>query len=145
MTLQYAGRAINTGGGSFWTIVFSTLFFILIMFGAIFVYHYPNRDWLPTMRLNNLRLFSSPFVFARFENTGNDGNEYENITVGVSEMSETDTATGYAIKNPMYEATSSKQSDAKKLIGLAENVSYKKTDDDEVETGLEEINIIENI
>lgn len=97
------------------------------------------------MRIDNLRLFSSPFVFARFENTGNDGNEYENITVGVSEISETDTATGFAIKNPMYEATSSKKNEGQKSIGLTESVLYKKPEDDEVETGLEDINIIENI
>lgn len=152
-----SGAAFNPGNYSFWNIVFICLFITILFYGIIYVY-YEKSEKLPELksipylrRLNYYRIFSSPFVFARFENVHNDG-EYENIAVNLEHApSIVDLAAESAFKNPISinsEATTSAY-EKPKSINFSESVSFKKSqvryDDDDYnkieETPLEEINI----
>lgn len=101
--------------------------------------------------MNDYRVFSSPFVFARFENNQNDG-EYENITVNMESVpSIVDLTAESAFKNPILNESKLKPTEETKLLQFTESVSFKKPvttnrdndgDADETEeTPLEEINI----
>lgn len=135
--------------------MFSCFFATIIFFVIVYVY-YEKPESLPKLnaipyirRFNDYRIFSSPFVFARFENTHNDG-EYENITVNMETApSIMDLTAESAFKNPISSGFMAAPSEETKLLKFSESVSFKKSsatndnDDDDgmEETPLDEINI----
>lgn len=105
---------VNTSIGS---IVFGSLLVVLIVYALIYVHyvHHPSGliDLLIPARLRWNRMFTSPFVFARFDNTtsmvaphgGND--DKGNISVGGVEFNEADDSRRYqrgatSFDNPLF-------------------------------------------
>lgn len=61
--------------------VFSSMLMVLSMFGIIYLYYSEDSKLRKYNPLNRLRFFTSPFVFARFDNTRDD--DTQSIAVGV--------------------------------------------------------------
>ncbi|KAJ6650032.1 Protein amnionless, partial [Pseudolycoriella hygida] len=69
----YSGRPYHVNGLlSIWFIVFTSLLLVLSMFGTIYFYYGDDTNLKKYNPISRLRLFTSPFVFARFDNTRDD-------------------------------------------------------------------------
>lgn len=59
--------------------IFGPLLVVLIFFTVINVYFNQQPKWLTMWLENRSRFFSSPFMFARFDNTADDGTSCINV------------------------------------------------------------------
>lgn len=99
------------------------------MFGTIYFYYSEDSKLRNYNPFNRLRLFTSPFVFARFDNTRDD--DTQSIAVGV-EFEEAQPSTSIyetiasAFDNPMFKSRNKE----KKIETIGPNVLNTCADDD---------------
>lgn len=102
------------------------------MFGTIYFYYSEDSKLRNYNPFNRLRLFTSPFVFARFDNTRDD--DTQSIAVGV-EFEEAQPSTSIyetiasAFDNPMFKSRN-KENKEKKIETIGPNVLNTCADDD---------------
>lgn len=102
------------------------------MFGTIYFYYSEDSKLRKYNPFNRLRLFTSPFVFARFDNTRDD--DTQSIAVGV-EFEEAQPSTSIyetiasAFDNPMFKSRN-KENKEKKIETIGPNVLNTCADDD---------------
>lgn len=118
-----------TGSFSTWFIVFSSLLLVLSMYGTIYLYYSEDSKLRKYNPFNRLQLFTSPFVFARFDNTRDD--DTQSIAVGV-EFEEANPSTSIyetiasAFDNPMFKGRSKEN----KIENIGPNVLNECAGDD---------------
>lgn len=128
--------AYSPTGASVWFIVFTTLLFVLSVYGTIYVYYIKQPklpQWVPIARLNALR---SSIVFARFDNRHVDEDAESVIDVGVkfNEQGRLLDKSTTAFNNPLFQQEGVSQSGAseKKIKPTILNTdSQSDTDDDD--------------
>lgn len=110
---------------------FGALLLVLAMYGVIYVYYVEGLKLRKYNPLNRFRLFASPFVFARFDNT-RDG-DTESIAVGVEFDENPNSSTSIydtiasAFDNPMFKGRNKE----KKIETIGPNVLNKSADEDD--------------
>ncbi|XP_037042573.1 protein amnionless [Bradysia coprophila] len=113
MRLLFSGQPhIPNSPSSTWFIVFSSLLMVLSMFGTVYLYYSDDSKLRKYNPFNRLRVFTSPFVFARFDNTRDD--DAQSIAVGVEFEEPQPTTSIYetlvsAFDNPMFKAKKEKK------------------------------------
>lgn len=124
-----SGPPYVKGSFSIWFIIFSSLLMVLSMYGTIYFYYSEDSKLRKYNPFNRLRLFTSPFVFARFDNTRDD--DTQSIAVGV-EFEESHPSTSIyetiasAFDNPMFRGRNKE----KKIETIGPNVLNESADDD---------------
>lgn len=130
--------------------VFAALFVVLSMFGTIHLYYNEDSQLRKYNPFNRLRVFSSPFVFARFDNTRDDdaqsiavGVEFEDNAAAPPSPSIYETIVS-AFDNPMFKARNKEKKIETIGPNVLNNVSADGGDDSEsvasvklVEVGLD--------
>lgn len=104
------------------------------MFGTIYFYYAEDSKLRKYNPFNRWQIFSSPFVFARFDNTRDD--DTQSIAVGV-EFSDAQPSTSIyetivsAFDNPMFKSRSKE----KKIETIGPNVLNTMGKDEEIDDG----------
>lgn len=135
MRVLFSGQPhIPNSSRSTWFIVFSSLLMVLSMFGTVYLYYSDDSKLRKYNPFNRLRVFTSPFVFARFDNTRDD--DAQSIAVGVEFEEPQPTTSIYetlvsAFDNPMFKARNKE----KKIETIGPNVlNNVSTDGDDGES-----------
>lgn len=128
--VAFSGRPYFVNGShSIWFIIFSSLLLVLSMFGTIYFYYSEDSKLRKYNPFNRLPLFTSPFVFARFDNTRDD--DAQSIAVGVEFEEPHPTTSIYesiasAFDNPMFKGRSKE----KKIETIGPNILNTCAEDD---------------
>lgn len=127
--------AYSPTGTSVLFIVFTTLLFVLSVYGTIYVYYIKQPklpQWVPIARLNALR---SSIVFARFDNRHIDEDAESVIDVGLkfNEEGRLLEKSTTAFNNPLFQQEGASQSAAseKKIKPMILNTDSQSDSDDD--------------
>lgn len=122
---------------------------VLAMFGTIYLYYEEDSKLRKYNPFNRLHIFTSPFVFARFDNTRDD--DTQSIAVGV-EYGESQPSTSVyetiasAFDNPMFKNRKEKEKESKiETIGpnvLNTTTSDNNDDNDDDESSVVSVKLV---
>lgn len=96
-------------------LILGPLFIVLTIYSLVYVYYIQRPaipSWIPTRRFNNL--FSSPFVFARFDNTagGQGTGEADSIAVEYNQELQYGTVAS-SFDNPLFKKDTDRRNEQK--------------------------------
>lgn len=132
--ISFSGRPYRVNGSfSIWSIIFGSLLLVLSMFGTVYFYYTEDSKLRKYNPFNRLRLFASPFVFARFDNTRDD--DTQSIAVGVEFEAAQPSTSIYetiasAFDNPMFKSRNKE----KKIETIGPNALNTCADDNDGES-----------